>query len=241
MKCEKCGAVISAVLINKFSRDGSDYEQIVPLEEPNGESAAFFITDQNWTGYELTEQEQRECIRCPVCHQFPFTAEEINVYDEVQVICFKQESEEINSGTTPVGQVQCKFCGNLELGWWCEAVNDSPDIELVRECEHFRKLTNFDRITKMSAEELGEFLKEIAASGKAPWDESFIKRFCESCPTEEATIIETGQKLKLRECDFSDGVCPHGDDVMWWLNQPVKEGEKCTSESCAATAAKPEE
>lgn len=25
----------------------------------------------------------------------------------------------------------------------------------------------------------------------------------------------------LNECDFADGVCPHGNSIQWWLKQPV--------------------
>lgn len=29
--------------------------------------------------------------------------------------------------------------------------------------------------------------------------------------------------MDLHECDFTDGKCPHGSDIVWWLQQPVKE------------------
>ena len=55
--------------------------------------------------------------------------------------------------------VKCKNCNNLNRNsWWCERVIDSPDPELLRDCEHFWERTNADRIRAMSDEELAEFL-----------------------------------------------------------------------------------
>lgn len=92
MKCEKCGAEIDAVLVNRFNRDGSDGYVGLPLSECE-ESAAYIDTDQTWTGYELSEEERLETVICPHCKQFPFKKTEIQVYDFVRVVCFKQEKE----------------------------------------------------------------------------------------------------------------------------------------------------
>lgn len=48
-------------------------------------------TTQNWTGYDLSEEEMLETITCPHCKQFPFKSKEIQVYDVVRVVCFKAE------------------------------------------------------------------------------------------------------------------------------------------------------
>ena len=92
MKCEKCGAEISEVLVNSFNYDGTDGEykhQISDCEE----NAAIIDTTQNWTGYELSEEEQCETICCPFCKKFPFVSTEIQVENIVRVICFKKEMQ----------------------------------------------------------------------------------------------------------------------------------------------------
>lgn len=91
MKCEKCGSEIGTVLVSVFNRDGSDCDAKLPLIECE-EGAAYIDTTQNWTGYELTEDEMRETIECPHCKQFPFRNPEIQVYDIVRVVCFRQEA-----------------------------------------------------------------------------------------------------------------------------------------------------
>lgn len=88
MKCEKCGNEIAHVRISVFTRDGSDIDMIENIRESE-EHAVFFDTANNWTGYELTEAEMMEDIRCPICGEFPFKHKEVQVYDIVRVVCFK--------------------------------------------------------------------------------------------------------------------------------------------------------
>ena len=61
---------------------------------------------------------------------------------------------------------KCKNCNNLYnlsdendviVGKWCPKINDSPDLEMERDCEHFKCLTNADRIRQMTDEELAKF------------------------------------------------------------------------------------
>jgi hypothetical protein len=91
-------------------------------------------------------------------------------------------------------------------------------------------MTNFEYIIS-SPEVLGEFLDDIAFKRETPWAASFSKTFCENCPTEKVRIKVQGKFLEEREedwceCDFPDGICPHGDDVHWWLNQEYKPIER---------------
>ena len=53
--------------------------------------------------------------------------------------------------------VMCKKCNNLINGW-CEKKIDSPDPNMVRDCQYFWEKTNADRIRAMSDEELAEVL-----------------------------------------------------------------------------------
>ena len=89
MKCEQCGKFMSYIITNHFNHDGTDSDirmslKIVP------EDAVIFETDTNWCGYGLTEEEQREHIRCPHCGKFPFKHQEIQIEEVVRVVMFKQ-------------------------------------------------------------------------------------------------------------------------------------------------------
>lgn len=88
-----------------------------------------------------------------------------------------------------------------------------------RDCPH-KVVTNGDRIRAMGDEELAEFLCGLAFAGNTPWSDPFVREFCDNCPTVEGTVEETGQTMDFNECDFADGKCPNGSDVVWWLRQP---------------------
>ena len=53
--------------------------------------------------------------------------------------------------------VMCKKCNNLINGW-CEKKIDSPDPNMVRDCQYFWEKTNADRIRAMSDEALAEII-----------------------------------------------------------------------------------
>ena len=83
-------------------------------------------------------------------------------------------------------------------------------------------VTNADLLCAMTIEEKAEFLSSIAYARKTPWCEPFAEKFCKSCPTTTCTIEECSHPMELHECDFTDGKCPHGSDIVWWLKQPVE-------------------
>ena len=85
--------------------------------------------------------------------------------------------------------------------------------------------TNADRIRAMSDKELAGFIEELAYNRETPWGDLFQETFCKGCPAQEYTM-ENGQKMRLRECDFADGECPHGSDIAWWLKQSAEEGDE---------------
>ena len=85
-------------------------------------------------------------------------------------------------------------------------------------------ITNADRIRAMTDEELAEFLSSIAYGRETPWSEPFARRLCDSCPTVHVTY-ESGIEDDFHECDFVDGKCPHGSDIVWWLQQPAEEDD----------------
>ena len=86
-------------------------------------------------------------------------------------------------------------------------------------------MTNADRINSMTIEEKADFLSSIAYGRETPWSELFARRMCDSCQTVHVTY-ESGIEDDLNECDFVDGKCPHGCDIVWWLQQSVGEENK---------------
>ena len=68
--------------------------------------------------------------------------------------------------------MKCKNCNNLynmtditgeKIGNWCPKINDSPDIEIERECKYCDTMTNADRIRNMTDEELAEHILSTPA------------------------------------------------------------------------------
>ncbi len=94
MKCEKCGKEMGGIgiSINCFNHDGTDSLYIHSFDELT--NVIVVDTDKSWTGYELTEEEQLETIKCPHCDQFPFKVKEIQVHEIVRIVMFKKEHED---------------------------------------------------------------------------------------------------------------------------------------------------
>lgn len=92
MKCKNCNKEIDSVIISKFTRYGDDYDVRVNFEECDI-NAKVIVTDKDWTGYELTEEEQIEDIRCPYCKKFPFKDKEVQVHELIHIVCFDDEKE----------------------------------------------------------------------------------------------------------------------------------------------------
>lgn len=60
--------------------------------------------------------------------------------------------------------MKCKFCKYLQLlddkYYWCERINDSPDIDAERDCDCFKRATNHDVVKRMTAKELAKLLEQ---------------------------------------------------------------------------------
>ena len=90
--CEKCGKKIDHIITSVFNYDGSDSEYSFPVTYDENGGCIQFSTTQNWTGYELSDTEQKDSIRCPFCHEFPFDAnEEIELYEPEEVVVMMWE------------------------------------------------------------------------------------------------------------------------------------------------------
>lgn len=116
----------------------------------------------------------------------------------------------------------CRYCeleGTEEPCKSCKATAEG--FTNWKEREH-PTMTNADRINAMTIEEKAEFLSSIAYGRETPWCEPFARRLCDSCPTVHGTY-ESGVEDDFHECDFVDGKCPHGSDIVWWLQQPAED------------------
>lgn len=68
---------------------------------------------------------------------------------------------------------KCKNCNNLYnlsdkndviVGKWCPKINDSPHLDMECNCEHYKAMTNADRIRSMTDEELAEIFAQYNIS-----------------------------------------------------------------------------
>ena len=90
--CEKCGKKIDHINTSVFSYDGSDSDYSVPITYSKENGCVSFSTSQKWTGYDLTDGEQKERICCPYCGKFPFDDSiEIEFYEPVEVMMWTSE------------------------------------------------------------------------------------------------------------------------------------------------------
>lgn len=85
--CEHCGKQIDRINTSVFNYDGSDSEHQMLLTFDKETGCVVFETTRNWTGYELTDEERKEGIRCPHCGEYPFDKSvEIEFYEPVNVL-----------------------------------------------------------------------------------------------------------------------------------------------------------
>ncbi len=90
--CEKCGRKIDHINTSVFNYDGSDSDYSVPITYSKENGCVSFSTSQKWTGYNLTDAEQKERICCPYCGKFPFDDNiEIEFYEPVEVMMWTSE------------------------------------------------------------------------------------------------------------------------------------------------------
>ena len=93
MICESCGKKIDSLLVNTFLYDGSDYWDEIMIDECE-KDAVVVETTRNWTGYELSEEEMRDTVICPVCKNWPFKSQELQISEPVVLVMFKSEEGE---------------------------------------------------------------------------------------------------------------------------------------------------
>lgn len=81
-------------------------------------------------------------------------------------------------------------------------------------------MTEYEKIISFNLQQMAEFIESICYGSYEPWAAWFKAKYCDSCPTVHVTH-EMGED-DLNECDFADGVCPHGSSVEHWLNEKAK-------------------
>ena len=98
--CTKCGKKLSKVNTSFFDRNGDDYERSVEFsccKNESGEYAIGLNIDTSWCGYELSDEEKMEGIRCPHCGKYPFDfklgVSELENF--LVVTCWTKNAEEI--------------------------------------------------------------------------------------------------------------------------------------------------
>ena len=110
---------------------------------------------------------------------------------------------------------KCKNCANLYnlsdendviVGKWCPKISDSPDVEAERECVHYKRMTQADRIRSFSDEELAEFIEQVSTDsmetiffGTKEYEEVWdIKKllcsgYSQKCSSKLRTHVEVGK------------------------------------------------
>lgn len=99
---------------------------------------------------------------------------------------------------------KCKNCKHLEYKddgreryAWCPFIGDNPDLEFERYCGAFKKMSNADRIRRMTDEELAVFLAEGIGS-----------QYCSECQEPENEYGEC-----IGECK---------NEFLRWLQKEVE-------------------
>lgn len=98
IRCKHCGYPIEYIKAPVFNRDGSDSDFSFDVNAPEEAGGIACIElPTSWCGYELSEGEMMDSIRCPNCNRFPFSESAgINIEVVVNVVCFAEGQEAKN-------------------------------------------------------------------------------------------------------------------------------------------------
>ena len=94
--------------------------------------------------------------------------------------------------------VQCRRCANFRNGW-CKEVVDSPDLDIVRDCDHFWTLTNGEKIRQMTDDDLCEWIGWVV---------------------QDAFLYGMGQRKEMMLFPFGDE-----ETTFRWLKQEAEHGD----------------
>lgn len=93
---------------------------------------------------------------------------------------------------------------------WCENMADSYDVNEIRECDHYRCMTQADKIRSMSDDELAELLTDEKFETNV--SNEFCRYLCKNRSTEGCLI-----DLEKEPCPYSEK-----DDMLAWLQSEVE-------------------
>ena len=147
IKCKCCGRELNYVNVDLFDIQGLDSFERLPLYECD-DNAVYIEPGQIWTGYELSEEEQIDTIKCPYCNKFPFNEKDIQVEDVVRVVMFKDDEE-------THAKEKAGIPSDIVLETCKQAINDF--LEKIKEDELWQNL-QFD--TKAAINRLAKDLIE---------------------------------------------------------------------------------
>lgn len=85
--CNKCGKPIPEIEVDIFQYDNSDAWGLFQLHACSN-YAVYVDLPPAWVGDDMSEEEQRDSIRCPHCHAYPFEDKEIQVYTQLRTVMF---------------------------------------------------------------------------------------------------------------------------------------------------------
>lgn len=118
--CERCGKQIDHINTSVFQYDGTDSEYQMPLTFDETTGCVVFETTQNWTGYELTDEERKDGIRCPHCGEYPFDSSvEIEFHEPVEVLMW----------TAKNADTQRDYEADVEMTEYCERYESTYNPE----------------------------------------------------------------------------------------------------------------
>lgn len=145
-----------------------------------------------------------------------------------EVDCYNGGVFEHKTLSSPIEAVWCP--PDLECAWAYKTTLPHAEFKVYEDdelycigivCDINEKPQTVEEYLRIAPrEELIAFLNDFCVETHTG---PFGKAFCKKCPTTEGKVEGKLIPLKLHECDFIDGVCPYGDSLEWWLNQPAKE------------------
>ena len=92
--------------------------------------------------------------------------------------------------------IQCKKCYHLQNDW-CDPKLDSPDPDLVRDCQYYKTATNADRIRAYDDRKLAEF----CAERQYEIARELIKIFGGEAPIDKNALIGEWLEFLTREVE----------------------------------------
>ena len=90
-------------------------------------------------------------------------------------------------------------------------------------------MTNFDKITSMSLEELAEWIDNNGLVDNTPWQEWWDKTYCQQCDTIKVTADEAEEVLGftplITDTNFECAYCEIHDECKFFMNQDINKSK----------------